>query len=93
MLWSRKSVIRIELLEIIKKMYKDNNYVLDPATDEVLLQVFDKAKKEPNFGNGRFARNLYEKSIRNLSMRVTKAGVFTKETLTTVLPIDVSSEL
>lgn len=83
----------VELLEIIKKMYKDNNYVLAPATDEVLLQVFDKAKKEPNFGNGRFARNLYEKSIRNLSMRVTKAGVFTKETLTTVLPIDVSSEL
>lgn len=79
----------IELLDIIKGMFKSNHFVLSPDTDVCLLNIFEKARSEENFGNGRFARNLYEKSIRNLSVRVTKSGVFNQETLTTVLPEDI----
>lgn len=79
----------IELLAIIKGMFKVNNFMLSPEADYLLIEIFEKAKMEKNFGNGRFARNLYEKSIRNLSVRVTKSGVFNKETLTTVLPEDI----
>lgn len=70
-------------------MFKVNNFMLSPEADYLLIEIFEKAKMEKNFGNGRFARNLYEKSIRNLSVRVTKSGVFNKETLTTVLPEDI----
>ena len=74
---------------LLWQMFKSNHFVLSPDSDVCLLNIFEKARSEENFGNGRFARNLYEKSIRNLSVRVTKSGVFNKETLTTVLPEDI----
>ena len=81
-----------EINDIIKKMYQENNYVLGEGTETQIYNLFLKVKKNPNFGNGRYARNLYEKSIRNLSVRVSKNGIFTKETLTTILPSDISED-
>ena len=78
-----------ELVNIIKIMYVENNYLLGQGTEEKIYELFIHAKERPYFGNARYARNLYEKSIRNLSVRVSKSGVFTKETLTTVLPEDI----
>lgn len=82
----------VDLIDIIKKMYQENNYVLGEGTETQIYNLFLKVKKNPNFGNGRYARNLYEKSIRNLSVRVSKSGIFTKETLTTILPSDISED-
>ncbi len=78
-----------ELLCIIEKMYQANHYALGEGTAEKLIEIFDGARSDPQFGNGRFARNLCEKSIRNLSLRITKSGEFTKEALTTILPEDI----
>ena len=78
-----------ELIEIIKQMYVDNHYILAEGTEEKLQRLFIEAKTRPYFGNGRYARNLYEKSVRNQSVRVNKIGVFTRETLTTIFPEDI----
>lgn len=78
-----------ELLQLIEKMYNARHFVLHPATRVRLLEVFDVARNNPHFGNGRFARNLCEQSIRKLSIRITKSNSFTKEALTTILPEDI----
>ena len=70
-------------------MYEDNNYILGDGSEEKLYRLFFEAKTRPYFGNGRYARNLYEKSIRNQSVRINKTGVFTRETLTTIIPEDI----
>ena len=79
-----------ELLDIIKGMYSARHYVLGPGTEEKLLHIFNREKSSPDFGNGRFARNLCEKSIRNLSLRITRDMLFTKEALTTITPEDIT---
>lgn len=78
-----------ELVNIIEQMYEDNNYILGEGSEEKLYRLFFEAKTRPYFGNGRYARNLYEKSIRNQSVRINKTGVFTRETLTTIIPEDI----
>ena len=78
-----------ELLDIIKKMYTEKNYILGEGSQEKLISVFREQEGSLHFGNGRFARNVCEKSIRNLSLRVTKEGIFSKEALTTILPQDI----
>ena len=79
-----------ELLTIIKGMYTKDHYSLGNGVEEKLLQKFQESMASTdNFGNGRYARNLYEQSIRNLSLRVSMSGIFTKETLTTVMPDDI----
>jgi SpoVK/Ycf46/Vps4 family AAA+-type ATPase len=78
-----------ELLQIAEKMFRNKKYVLGPGTKEKLLDVFGRALKEPNFGNGRFVRNLCEKAERNLSERVIRTNNITKESVTTIMPEDI----
>ena len=79
-----------ELLSIIKGMYEKENYTLGDGVEEKLLLKFQEAiTSTDTFGNGRYARNLCEQSIRNLSLRVSMSGIFTKETLTTIIPEDI----
>ena len=80
-----------ELLRIIKGMYEAKHFLLSSGTEEKLVHIFDKERNDPQFGNGRFARNLCEKSIRNLSLRITREGLFTKEALTTIMPEDITT--
>lgn len=80
-----------ELLEIIRGMYTARHYVLGPGAEEKLLAIFAASRVLPHFGNGRFARNLCEKSIRNQSMRITKTGRFTKDDLMTICTDDLEN--
>lgn len=50
-----------ELLEIFKRLCKKEKYKLSSNCIELLIDNFNKAKKEENFGNGRYVRNLFEK--------------------------------
>lgn len=79
-----------DLLLIIKGMYAKENYVIGDGVEDRLLAKFQEARTSTDtFGNGRYARNLCEESIRNQSLRVSMSGVFTKETLTTIMPEDI----
>lgn len=51
-----------ELYLIFKKMLKENNYKIDKGIKQLLLEHFKKAKNQENFGNGRYVRNLLDKT-------------------------------
>ncbi|MBQ3408477.1 MAG: AAA family ATPase [Clostridia bacterium] len=50
-----------ELYEIFKKMCKDEKYKLSSNVKEPLIELFEEARDQDNFSNGRFVRNLFEK--------------------------------
>ena len=50
-----------ELLEIFEGLCKKEKYKLSDNCKESLKDNFSQAKKEDNFGNGRYVRNLFEK--------------------------------
>ncbi len=50
-----------ELLEIFNGLCKKEKYKLSDNCKETLINIFNKAKNEKNFGNGRYVRNLFEK--------------------------------
>lgn len=51
-----------ELLEIFNGLCKKEKYKLSNTCKETLINNFIKAKNEENFGNGRYVRNLFEKT-------------------------------
>lgn len=46
------------------------------------------ANKDKNFGNARFVRNLFEKSIQNQAMRLSSQPNITEEILSTLIAED-----
>ena len=78
-----------ELLLIAKSMLAQKKYNLSEPAMLKLKILFETATKSENFGNGRFARNVCEKIIRNLSTRISKTNDFTIENLTTIIEEDI----
>ena len=60
-----------ELSDIFKMYMKKNQYTLTPDAEAYLKEQFDYAvaHKDRNFGNARFARNVFEKSIQQQDNR------------------------
>ena len=50
-----------ELLKIFNGLCKKEKYKLSDNCKETLINNFNNAKNEKNFGNGRYVRNLFEK--------------------------------
>ena len=50
-----------ELYQIFKKMVKDDGYKLSSNIKPVLVEHFEIVKQRNDFGNGRYARSIYEK--------------------------------
>lgn len=59
-----------ELCEITKRLAQKSGFTIEADAEEKLRSVFDTAKRDPTFGNGRFARNLFEKAKLSLSERI-----------------------
>ena len=61
-----------ELTDIFKMYMKKNQYTLAPDAEEYLKEQFEYAvaHKDLNFGNARFARNVFEKSIQQQANRL-----------------------
>ncbi len=80
-----------ELLEIFKLQCKEDDNILTPEAEKMVLDKFCKLYENRgyNFGNGRAARGLYGSVIQNMSSRVGKLTKPTKEELQTILPEDV----
>lgn len=79
-----------ELLEILRLMAKNHSMKLDAAAEKAALAIFRNAVKQPDFGNGRFARNLLEKAQMRLALRLTEQGIanLTEAQLTTLCAED-----
>jgi hypothetical protein len=73
-----------ELTEIFKMYMKKNQYTLSAEAEAYLKTRFDDVveHKDRNFGNARYARNVFEKSIQQQAMRLAGQSNLSKEQLT-----------
>ncbi len=63
-----------QLVRIFRGFCSQSDYTLSPQAEAKLLDVFEKAyaSRDQNFGNARFARNVFERAINNLASRIVK---------------------
>lgn len=80
-----------ELLSIFTSNIEQSDYVLDDTAKDKVTTVFENAvaHKDKNFGNGRFVRNVFEKTLQNQASRIAKMDAITKEVLTQITADDV----
>ena len=73
-----------ELTDIFKMYMRKNQYTMSPEAEEYLKKRFDDvvAHKTRNFGNARYARNVFEKSIQQQANRLAGEKNLSKEQLT-----------
>ena len=73
-----------ELTDIFKMYMKKNQYTISEETENYLKEQFEYvvAHKDRNFGNARFARNVFEKSIQAQANRLGGREGLSKEALT-----------
>jgi hypothetical protein len=80
-----------ELLSIFKSLSRKLDYHLtDEATRKVYL-LFEEAylKRDASFGNGRFVRNVFEKTLEGQANRLAGITTLSKEVLTTIHAEDI----
>lgn len=81
-----------ELYAIFLANIRKYEYHLTPEAGAVAFQCFTEAvaRKDRHFGNGRFARNVFEKLVECQADRVSKESSPDVHTLMDILPSDVS---
>lgn len=82
-----------ELVEIFKFFAKDYEYTLseDGLTSLKLAIHHEYAMKGQSFGNARFVRNLFEKTIEKQANRLARVSHITPKLLTTLTEEDIDS--
>lgn len=78
-----------ELMQIANGMYKEQGYALDASGEKELKAKLDAARNEKHFGNGRYVRNVFEKSLNNQALRLSRESNYTPESLTMITIDDV----
>ena len=80
-----------ELTEIFISNLKKNDYRIDEEALCELRSVFEQAvqHKDRKFGNGRYARNLYEKAIESQANRLSGETDLNIDKLSIILPCDI----
>lgn len=78
-----------ELMEIAEMLFNSKGYEIDSLAKEKLQGIFNSVRFEPQFGNGRYVRNLYEKVVNNQAMRLSSDMDLTKEELITIIDTDI----
>jgi SpoVK/Ycf46/Vps4 family AAA+-type ATPase len=73
-----------ELMQIFEKICKGMKLSLSDSAKEKINKLFQEAyeKRDDKFGNGRFARNLFEKAYMQQANRLVKLEKITDEDLT-----------
>lgn len=81
-----------ELFQIFEANCKKNDYVMTDEAKTVLKSLLEKAvaEKDKNFGNARFVRNLFEKTLERQANRLSKQENLSKEMLTEITIEDLS---
>lgn len=79
------------LLAIFKLNSEKYEYQLDAEAEGKLRGLFEYAvaHKDENFGNGRFARNIFEKAMENQAVRLASASNLTESMLTSIAAEDI----
>lgn len=81
------------LEQIFIGMTKSNDYGLTAGAEYALREALEYAvaHKDKNFGNGRFVRNLFEKTLENQATRLASMENPTRKELREILPADIPS--
>ena len=79
----------MELVAISKQILERKGFVLTKDAEDKMNEIFDSALKQSDFGNGRYARNICEQAIRNMSVRVGQSEKMTRELLSTITKDDI----
>jgi SpoVK/Ycf46/Vps4 family AAA+-type ATPase len=77
------------LLGIFTKMCAEQSYRLSPEAEKCAREVLDRQPRGRGFGNGRVARNLFEKSIQRLANRLSAAPPTDSISLSTLIEDDI----
>lgn len=79
-----------ELFQIFEVNCQKHDYVMTDGAKSTLKLLLEKAvaEKDQNFGNARFVRNLFEKTIERQANRLSKQGFYSKDTLTEITAED-----
>ena len=78
-----------ELLAIAEKLYSAKGYVLADGAREKLVTIFERARRQQAFGNGRYVRNVFERSVNNQAVRLSTDPDLTREELMTIEAVDI----
>ena len=78
-----------ELMRIADGFYSEQGYVLSEAGKVLLRQKLEVAKTNKQFGNGRYVRNVFERSLNNQALRLSNLAEYTKEALVTITEEDI----
>lgn len=78
-----------ELMAIAELFFAQKKYVLSEDAKTALREHLGQAMRQLHFGNGRYARNLYEKALRNQAMRLLPDNDLTREELQTITAADI----
>ena len=83
-----------ELCEIYMASVTSNQYEMTKAAIEKLHTVVSSAlsRKDSHFGNGRYVRNLFEKTIERQATRLSTVAPLTQELLIRIEPEDIPAE-
>lgn len=81
-----------ELFDIFESKCNRLDYHLTEEAKTKLKSTFENAysSRDKSFGNGRFVRNIFEKTLEQQANRIAKEATLTKEILTTITEDDVS---
>jgi ATP-dependent Clp protease ATP-binding subunit ClpA len=82
-----------DLMSIFESFCKASDYKISPEARVAVQDVLEKAyqSRSKNFGNARFARNLFEKIVENQANRIVALDNADQATLITIRPEDVSA--
>ncbi|MFF7580970.1 right-handed parallel beta-helix repeat-containing protein [Streptomyces sp. NPDC008061] len=78
-----------ELVRIVEHQAAQHEYRISEETGARLLSHFDSIQRTERFGNGRTARQVFQRMTEQHAMRVTDAADPSDEDLTLLLPADV----
>lgn len=83
-----------ELKQIFLFNAKKNQYTLDEEASSMLEEMMSSAidHKDKNFGNARFVRNLFEKSIQNQATRLSSQSNITEDILSMLKAEDLPTD-
>ena len=76
-------------MQIADGLYSEQGYVLSDEAKVVLRDKIDIAKKDKQFGNGRYVRNVFERSLNNQALRLSSITELTREDLTVITEADI----
>ena len=89
--WNFRDYTNEELLEIMQRRAKQEDYVISAECDQAIIEIFRSMKRDKHFGNARTARNLLQTMKRKLAIRVVEKGLTDRESLMTLLPEDIEA--